>query len=230
MEDKEHILDSGEVYKDPEENNSFFELKTKPNVDWSRVNRVSSVVPGGNPHKTHILISLRKDVLRFVPTFLFTARKTHFVLLAPFVFLAGVYLFREALVHSYGLFILSFGFLLASFLLAYYGYLSLKSFSVQFLFDKKMGIFRKGIIKTEKINLEEIEAVQLIKEYVPASQESNQFAFNSFEINLVLISGDRINVVDHWADRAAQRQARRLSEFLNVPLLMLKDDDTLETK
>lgn len=226
MKDKERILDSGEIYKDPEEEKSIFPLEfLKDKVDWSSVKTGKSAVPGGNPEKSHNLIPVGKEVVRFVPTFFYAARKTHFLILAPFVFAGSIYLFNEALIKSYGLLIFALGLFLAAFLLFYYGYLSLKDFSTQILFDKKRGIFSHGIFKKEEVQLEEIKAVQLINEFIPANQGSNKFAFDSFEINLVLISGERINVVDHSAKRAAHRQATRLAVFLDVPLLILKDSD-----
>lgn len=217
MEDEEHILDSGEIYKDPnEEKPSFPPLEfLNPKVDWSRVKRGTRTVPGGNKLKTHVLVPFGNGVIRFIPTLQFTIWNLFLPFLGAFTFIISIL----------GLYFK--GFLVVSFLVFLIGvFVALNKFAFKRLtfevFDKNNGVYKKGFFKKTAINLSDIKAIQLIQEYVRDDQNDS---FNSYEINVVLKSGDRINVVDHGAERAAHRQAKRLAEFLNVPLLMLKDDD-----
>ena len=92
------------------------------------------------------------------------------------------------------------------------------------VFDKRSGWFWKGrkspagVIRTEEINkacrLEEIHALQVLQELVSSSKNS----YYSYELNLVLNDGSRINVVDHGSQKALREDAERLSRFLGVPV------------
>lgn len=223
MGDKENILDSGEIYKDPEENEKL-ELPLefpKTKVDWTKVKPGTRAVPGGNKMKTHALIPLSKDVIRFVPTALFSFKNLFFALCGPAIIVFSVF---ALYLGQWPTFFLA---LILGISMSYVGYYSFKMVSL-LVFDKKKELYIKGILKKTTINLVDIKAIQLIQEYVPGERNApgeSYTPYNSYEINLVLKSGDRINVVDHGARRAAQRQARRLAKFLTVPLLVFKDDD-----
>ncbi|MDX1680821.1 MAG: hypothetical protein R3242_08830 [Akkermansiaceae bacterium] len=67
---------------------------------------------------------------------------------------------------------------------------------------------------TDHVRLTEIHALQLLSEYCRGDKSS----YYSYELNLVLKDGSRINVVDHGGRSAIQRDARTLSEFLGKPL------------
>ena len=92
------------------------------------------------------------------------------------------------------------------------------------VFDKRSGWFWKGrkspagIIRTEEINktcrLEEIHALQMLQEWVSSSKNT----YYSYELNLVLNDGSRINVVDHGNQKALRKDVDRLSRFLGVPV------------
>lgn len=66
--------------------------------------------------------------------------------------------------------------------------------------------------KTHK--LKKVHALQLISEYVRGDKSS----YYSYELNLVLKDGERINVIDHGDRSAIQRDAQALAGFLGKPL------------
>ena len=92
------------------------------------------------------------------------------------------------------------------------------------VFDKDSGYFwigKKGPHQTNdktvvKVfeKLENIEAIQLISEYI----RSNKSSYYSYELNLVLKNADRINVIDHGNLEKIRRDAQTLSAFLDVPV------------
>jgi len=103
------------------------------------------------------------------------------------------------------------------------------------VFDRSVGWFWKGSripvspAKTgQRKNaapLEQIHAVQLISEYVRETRRRGRgwspgktSSYRSYEINLVLKDGSRINVVDHANLPRIQQDAQQLGEFLDVPV------------
>jgi len=92
------------------------------------------------------------------------------------------------------------------------------------VFDKHSGHFWKGradpnlafnkdSIKTWT-QLEHIRVLQLICEYC----SGNKSSYYSYELNLVLNDGERINVVDHGNLKKIRDDANTLSDFLAKPL------------
>ena len=71
------------------------------------------------------------------------------------------------------------------------------------------------------IDLADVYAIQLIKEYVPGSRgtDSCSSPYYSYELNLVLKDGERMNVVDHGNLTRIRADAIQLGEFLgNLPV------------
>lgn len=70
------------------------------------------------------------------------------------------------------------------------------------------------------IDLADVYAIQLIKEYVPGSRRSgSRSPYYSYELNLVLKDGERMNVVDHGDLQRIRADAIQLGEFLgNLPV------------
>jgi hypothetical protein len=60
-----------------------------------------------------------------------------------------------------------------------------------------------------------IHAIQIIKERVTSSEDSDYW---SYELNLVLTTGDRINVVDHGNQGRVRADARTISALLGCKL------------
>ena len=67
---------------------------------------------------------------------------------------------------------------------------------------------------THFAGLEDIHALQLISEYCRGSKRS----YYSYELNLVLRNGRRINVMDHGDSEKLREDAKTLSQFLEKPL------------
>lgn len=61
--------------------------------------------------------------------------------------------------------------------------------------------------------LADVGAVQVV-----AEQPRGNDSYRSFEINLVLRDGSRLNLVDHSKQEAIRADAQRLGEFLGVPV------------
>ena len=102
-------------------------------------------------------------------------------------------------------------------ILAYYG-------TRPVVFDKISGYFWKGHKRPNRYieykrpelftSLKDIHALQIISEYV----RSDKSSYYSYELNLVLENGNRINVVDHGRLNSLREDVEKLSEFLNKPI------------
>lgn len=94
-------------------------------------------------------------------------------------------------------------------------------------FDLTYGYYCKSRKKPEQMmdpsqlkhyaTLDQVHALQLISEYCRSSGK-NKSSYYSYELNLVLKDGSRINIVDHGKLSAIKKDAHILSEFLGKPL------------
>ncbi len=102
------------------------------------------------------------------------------------------------------------------------GFFALISYK-KMTFEKLSGSYYRGKNlkqfdrSTNKMNqgmLSDIHAIQLIRERI----SSDKSIYTSYEINLVLKNGERVNVMDHgsWSD--IERSAKDLAGFLGVPI------------
>ena len=92
------------------------------------------------------------------------------------------------------------------------------------VFDKLTGRYWKGRQDPQLMNprfesddsvaLSEIHALQLLREHV----RGNKSSYTSYELNLVLENGRRVNVTDHGSAKALRADARELAHFLCVPV------------
>jgi hypothetical protein len=92
------------------------------------------------------------------------------------------------------------------------------------VFDKHSGHFWKGrrnpdlVFNKDSIKtwtqLGKIHALQLISEHVSSSKSS----YYSYELNLVLEDGERLNVIDHGKLTKIREDANTLSQFLGKPV------------
>ena len=107
------------------------------------------------------------------------------------------------------------------------GVLMLFVFTKRVVFDKTIGRFYKGrkspaemvqqfdpASKNKAVELGRIHALQLIAEYCSGQKSS----YYSYELNLVLEDGERVNVVDHGNLKKIQEDAKTLSNFLGKPV------------
>jgi hypothetical protein len=93
-----------------------------------------------------------------------------------------------------------------------------------FVFDKQEGFLWKGrkpqaemraYETTDKyVWLESVHALQIIAEYISGKNGG----YYSYELNLVLKNGNRINIVDHGCRKKLAEDAEVLGEFLGVPV------------
>ncbi|HBC89368.1 MAG TPA: hypothetical protein DCZ94_20705 [Lentisphaeria bacterium] len=92
------------------------------------------------------------------------------------------------------------------------------------VFDRRAGHFWKGWQNPEKMlnpetlkhytKLNQIHALQLVSEYC----SGNKSSYYSYELNLVLEDGSRINVIDHGNSEKLRKDAQSLSTFLGKPV------------
>lgn len=92
------------------------------------------------------------------------------------------------------------------------------------VFDKRKGSFWKGRTSPYEVQhtselkhyapLERVHALQIVSEHC----RGNKSSYYSYELNLVLDDGSRLNVVDHGNLERLQADARTLSGFLDVPV------------
>ena len=78
-------------------------------------------------------------------------------------------------------------------------------------FSSSSRVFCKN---TKSCGFDNICAIQLLREYVSGNKNS----YYSYELNLVCINGERINIVDHGALHAIREDASILADYLSVPV------------
>jgi hypothetical protein len=98
------------------------------------------------------------------------------------------------------------------------------------VFDRHIGWYWKGNPTlrahqqlqslTQATALSNIHALQLLSEYIPGDSDSSPY--HSYELNLVLKNGRRLNVMDHGDLPSLMADAKLLARFLGVPLWELK--------
>lgn len=104
------------------------------------------------------------------------------------------------------------------------GFLMFYFFAAPIVFDKISGEFWKGRKKPSEVfdkstlknyvELKKIHALQIIAERCSSKNGS----YFSYELNLVLHDGNRLNVVDHGNAKKLREDAKTLATFLNVPV------------
>ena len=76
-------------------------------------------------------------------------------------------------------------------------------------------LLAKGTAATDSaVRIDAIYALKIVSERISRSESS----WISYELNLILNNGRRINVVDHGNGVKIRKDAKRLTEFLNVPI------------
>ena len=71
--------------------------------------------------------------------------------------------------------------------------------------------------RTDTATLDTVHAIQLIREYCHSSGK-NSSSYYSFEINLVMHDGSRVNVIDHGHLATIRADADKLGRFIGVPV------------
>jgi len=208
--ENEEILDSGEIYKDPEEDILEFEsqqeleleseLKLDPSdldsIKWEPIGKFLS--DGLNSHK---LIVLSDDKIKFRASF-FTYSVGSLFLLTGFRLLYGL----SKLDFSYDFYAI-FLLLIFALTLIILGFLALKDYTIATKFNKQNRTFRNGgnfvPFVHDQGSFSDIKAVQLSKQ----------------EINLVLKNNKRINLSNQKGSYSSLKDAKFLANYLGVPLV-----------
>ena len=167
---------------------------------------------GGANFKTHHLVETSPGRLEY--------KATTFYKIMPYIFIvigliAGGALFSSS---SY-IFGLAFGLIFMG-----AGSFIARQAHKPIVFDKGEGSFWKGKLSPRDVlnmseiktyaNLDDIEALQVIDEVV----RSDKSTYHSYEINLVLKTGERVNVVDYGNKKAINEDLQVLRNYLNVSI------------
>lgn len=184
------------------------------NTDWSPLQS------GGSNFKTHGFMLESSTRMR-------TKASTNYLLLGGVFLLVGLGIGGFALYNlvTKG-FEFGFAFMLL-FPLVFGGFgLGIMRYPRPRVFDRNIGWFWVGSPKLnhsmqlesleKSCRLERITALQIIAERI-ASEDSTDY--DSYELNLVLEDGSRLNVMDHGDWQSLADDARQLAEFLAVPIL-----------
>ncbi|MDT8391282.1 MAG: hypothetical protein RRC34_12320 [Lentisphaeria bacterium] len=101
------------------------------------------------------------------------------------------------------------------------------SMSTPTVLDASLGLYWKGrkdpTLPSNRdamkicVELAEIHAIQLLAEYCRGSGK-NSSSYWSYELNFVLHSGDRVNVVDHGNLTRIRNEAAQLADLLKLPV------------
>ncbi|WP_250656959.1 hypothetical protein [Alkalimarinus coralli] len=70
----------------------------------------------------------------------------------------------------------------------------------------------------DAVRLADIQALQLLSERCTSSGNGSRRSYYSYELNLILNDGKRINVMDHGNKAALVEDAKVISIFLDVPV------------
>ncbi len=90
-----------------------------------------------------------------------------------------------------------------------------KKFTTPIVFNQSSQLFYKGKNDLDHSTpFASIHAIQLLKEYCRGDKSS----YYSYELNLVLKTGERINVIDHGHSSTVIEDAQTLSAFLGKPV------------
>ena len=151
------------------------------------------LVPGGSNFVTHRLVQLDARRFEMKPS-------------------AGLKLFGAAfLMGGIGTFVL--GFLISEWMVSVFG-LPFAAAGGYVLWPRALvfdGVARLFTGKKGSVPFSGVHALQIVKETVTGSDHEN---YASYELNLVLTTGERINVTDHAGLVQLREDARKLSALL----------------
>jgi hypothetical protein len=102
--------------------------------------------------------------------------------------------------------------------------------SKQIQFDSRLKAMWHGKVDPDKIinkgsishytSLKKLHAIQVIQEFIEGDLHDNgkRRSFYSYELNLIMDDGRRVNVLDHGNKKAIFNQAQAIAELFNIPL------------
>jgi len=114
------------------------------------------------------------------------------------------------------------------------GIFILRKYAKPIVFDRQSGLYLKGRRKlplhsadmgktTDMAKLSDIHAIQILQEYCQdrtnsRSSSNESRPFYSYELNLILKDGSRLNVIDHSGKDRLVQDAEQLANFLSIPV------------
>ncbi len=177
---------------------------------------------GGTNFQTHKLVPIGYTRMEFKATFgakLFSMIFLLVGLSVPVIFWIHEVQTIDRIFDTEFLFAVLFG----SIFMAAGGWM-LYSFAKPVIFDKTKGMYWKDWKaparylaqgdEDDTMRISNIYALQIIPELV----RSDNKRYVSYELNLILRDGSRMNVVDHGDPIQLREDAQKLSEFLDVPV------------
>lgn len=174
---------------------------------------------GGVSFRTRRLVEVDPDRLEF-------RASMEWLLIVLLLLLGGMGMFiayAAYLLSSGGVSFSTLPQLLMSLLCALPGGVLLYFSSIPIVFDKRNGFYWRGRRAPDEVYdgyalrnaaaLREIHALQILSEYI-----GGETSYTSYELNLVLRDGERINVIDQAGRDKLRRDAATLADFLGVPV------------
>ncbi len=185
------------------------ENSVESNINWEPLNK------GGNSFKTHKLVSFSNARIEY-RAILGYKLLGYFFLIAAVSIPILMYITQTIPILMILLALVSLS----------VGTTLYKRADLPIVFDKGLGYFWKGKIEPSMVSeisgikvatkLEDIYGLQVIKELVRGKENR----YYSYEINLILNSGERLNVVDYGNANSILQDASTLSKFLDRPVLV----------
>ncbi|HFB66811.1 MAG TPA: hypothetical protein ENJ60_14865 [Aeromonadales bacterium] len=176
---------------------------------------------GGANFKTHRLVLVNSSKIIFRPSIFALLFYIIFIIVGASVFIKGV---NELPLSYQQINQDSFIFMGVGALFLIVGVYLLYTGTRAIVFDKIRGYYWKGKPPSKHLrlntyhpniaSLKSIHAIQLVSESIQKENSS----YYSYELNLVLKSGDRLNVIDHGNYEKIQSNARQLASFLHKPV------------
>lgn len=178
------------------------------------------LVRGGHNYKAHELIVESEHQLTIKATPL------HFLILTVFIGMSLFFVFITSpkLLYLMDGDIFSALFPVVSLVIFSIGCVQMhKAIKHNKTFDRLSGQYTDNKVDTtkmaDKVLLSDIHGLQIIDELVRSQNSQHQTTFVSYELNLVMSDGKRINVMDHGHKKSIISDAQTLSKFLNIPIL-----------
>lgn len=104
------------------------------------------------------------------------------------------------------------------------GFFMIRAFVKPITLDRRKRFFWKGKLAPDEVfdraevkehaSFDDIHAVQLLAEWISGQKSS----YYSYEMNLVLKDGSRLNIIDHGSRARIQRDAAKVAAFIGCPV------------
>lgn len=187
-------------------------------IDWVPLKR------GGSNFHTHRLVESGYNRLEFKPTL--GTKLFALIFISVGILFPAFFIMKGASVPGSWVSIELLGIIIFGLIFAGAGGLMWYFMGKPRVFDKLTGMYWLGHkepdyiykvareVSENQARLSDIHAIQLISEYI----RSDKSSYYSYELNLILKCGKRLNVIDHGKKSEIISDARKLSEFLGVPV------------